>query len=80
MTLWPVVVSILILPWDASAARVAGFDLAERTTVGACHLVLNGAGLRKKLFSKVYVVGLYVTEKRQSESGALKNSLLGLTE
>jgi hypothetical protein len=72
MRLWPVVVSMLMLPWDASAARVAGFDLAERTTVGACHLVLNGAGLRKKLFSKVYVVGLYVTERRQSPGGVLE--------
>jgi hypothetical protein len=66
MRLWPVVVLMLTLPWEASAARVAGVDLAERTTVAACHLVLNGAGLRKKLFFKVYVLGLYVTERRQS--------------
>jgi len=66
MRLWPIAILMLTLPWDASAARVAGIDLAERTTVGACHLVLNGAGLRKRMFFKLYVVGLYVTEKRQS--------------
>jgi hypothetical protein len=50
----------------ASAAEVAGIKLDERTKLGASELVLNGAGLRKKLFFKVYVAGLYLTAKRKS--------------
>jgi Chalcone isomerase-like len=48
----------------ANAADVAGIRLDERTKVGASELVLNGAGLRRWLFFKVYVAGLYLTERR----------------
>jgi hypothetical protein len=51
---------------DASAADVAGIKLDDRTTLGTSELVLNGAGLNKRLFFKVYVAGLYLTEKRKS--------------
>lgn len=34
----------------ASAKEVAGIRLEERTTLGTSELVLNGAGLRKKVF------------------------------
>jgi hypothetical protein len=50
----------------ASAAEVAGIKLGDRAKLGAAELVLNGAGLRKKLFFKAYVAGLYLTEKRKS--------------
>jgi hypothetical protein len=50
----------------ASAAKVAGVKLDERTKVGTSELVLNGAGLRKMAFVKVYVGALYLTEKRKS--------------
>ena len=42
------------------AAEVAGVKLADAE--GA--LVLNGAGLRKRAFFQVYVIGLYVPEKK----------------
>lgn len=50
----------------ASAAEVAGIRLDERAKLGASELVLNGAGLRKKLFFKAYVAGLYLTAKKKS--------------
>jgi hypothetical protein len=50
----------------ASAADVAGIKLDERTKLGASELVLNGAGLRKRLLFKVYVAGLYLPAKRRS--------------
>jgi hypothetical protein len=53
---------------SASAADVAGIRLDERTTLGTCNLVLNGAGLRRKAIFKVYVAGLYLTEKRLGPS------------
>lgn len=52
----------------ASAAGSAGSDLPQRTSLGARALVLNGAGLNKRLFFKVYVAGLYLTERRQSSA------------
>jgi long-chain acyl-CoA synthetase len=58
-----------------SAAESAGGELPERTRLGAHALVLNGAGLNERLFFRVYVAGLYLTdaglyltEKRQSSA------------
>ncbi|MBS0345988.1 MAG: chalcone isomerase family protein [Proteobacteria bacterium] len=45
------------------AAEVAGVKIEERARVGNSELVLNGAGLRSKLFIKLYVGALYVSQK-----------------
>lgn len=45
------------------AAEVAGVRVADSIKVGGSELVLNGAGLRSKLFIKVYVGVLYVGQK-----------------
>ena len=45
------------------AAEVAGVKLDDKIRVGASELVLNGAGVRSKLFIKVYVGALYVGQK-----------------
>lgn len=45
------------------AAEVAGVNIDEKIKVGSNELVLNGAGLRSKVFIKVYVGALYVTQK-----------------
>ncbi len=42
------------------AAEVAGVKVPDTVTVEGKTLKLNGAGLRKKAFFKVYVAGLYV--------------------
>jgi hypothetical protein len=55
----------------ASAAEVAGIKLDERTRLGTCELVLNGAGLRRKAFFRIYVAGLYLTEKRTTPADVL---------
>jgi chalcone isomerase-like protein len=55
----------------ASAAEVAGIKLDERTKLGTCDLVLNGAGLRRKAFFRIYVAGLYLTERRTSPADVL---------
>lgn len=52
------------------AAEVAGIRVADSLRVGSNELVLNGAGLRSKLFIKVYVGALYV-DRRQSTVAAL---------
>ena len=51
------------------AAEIAGIKLDDRAKLGTSELVLNGAGLRKRFFLKVYVAGLYLTEKRKSPIG-----------
>ncbi len=42
---------------------MAGVDLPDTAQVGSTTLVLNGMGLRTKMMVKVYVAGLYVTQK-----------------
>jgi hypothetical protein len=55
------------------ALEVAGVKVDEksRVTAGGPELVLNGAGLRTKVFFKVYVAGLYLTEKKASAADVL---------
>jgi len=50
----------------ASAAEVGGISVDQWTSLGAAELVLNGAGLKKWAFFRVYVAALYLTEKRTS--------------
>lgn len=56
----------------AGAHEVAGVDLQERVQVApsGTPLVLNGAGVRRKFFFKVYVGALYLPE-RASEPGTI---------
>jgi hypothetical protein len=58
--------AFVCLATAAGAAEVGGIQVDERTSLGASELVLNGAGLRKRMFFRVYVAGLYLTEKRAS--------------
>jgi Chalcone isomerase-like len=48
---------------SAQPVSVEGVRFEPTVDVGGQPLVLNGAGLRKKLFFKVYAAGLYVPEK-----------------
>lgn len=59
------------IPVAASAGVVAGIQVPERTEIGESLLVLNGAGLRKRAFFKVYVAALYLAEKRTSPGSVL---------
>lgn len=62
-----VLVSVFVVSVSvAGTMEVAGIELDDRAELGASELVLNGAGLRKRVLFKVYVAGLYVTEKRKS--------------
>ena len=54
----------------ASAATVAGVNIADTTTVNGQNLVLNGAGLRKKLFIKVYTGALYLPAKQANPASS----------
>lgn len=54
----------------AMALDVAGVKVEERIQASGRELVLNGAGIRTKLFFKVYVAALYA-EKPSKEAAAL---------
>lgn len=53
-------VAALAVALPAWAGKVAGVDFADTADVAGQELKLNGAGLRKKLFIKVYAGGLYL--------------------
>jgi hypothetical protein len=54
----------------AHAAEVEGVKFDPQVRLGDSDVVLNGAGLRKKVFFKVYAMGLYLAQK-QSDADAV---------
>ncbi len=57
-----VLLLVAAVAFPAQAAELAGVSMPDTTEVGGQTLHLNGMGLRKKLFIKVYVAGLYLAE------------------
>ena len=55
----------------ALAAEVAGVKVEERVKLGSSELQLNGAGIRTRLFFKVYVGALYLPERKSSATQVL---------
>ena len=53
------------------ADELAGVTMPDTVEVGDQTLVLNGMGLRKKAMFKVYVAGLYLTEKKDDAAAIL---------
>ncbi|HUJ86713.1 MAG TPA: chalcone isomerase family protein [Burkholderiales bacterium] len=63
--------SLAIGTSQTCAAEVAGVTLAPSVQVSDTTLTLNGAGLRRKVFFKVYVMGLYVAHSSPDASALL---------
>jgi len=63
-------ISRLVLSALMLFSTVAGVKLDDTVSVNGQNLVLNGAGIRKKFFIKVYVGALYLTAK-QSDAAAI---------
>ena len=61
-----VLLSFLVV-FSAHAAEVAGVKIPDEDQ----KLVLNGAGLRKRAFFQVYVIGLYLPEKKTAAADAI---------
>src|SRR5947207_4042526 len=55
----------------AGAAEVAGVKLDDKAQVESRDLVLNGAGLRKRVIFNVYVIGLYLPERKNDATSVL---------
>jgi hypothetical protein len=60
----------VLLAAPALALVVAGREVPEAVEVGGARLVLNGAGIRTRLFFKVYVGALYL-RSRSRDAGAI---------
>lgn len=61
----------LSLAFPVLAAEVSGVKLEDRDRVANADLTLNGAGLRKRAFFQVYVIGLYLPEKKAAAAEAI---------
>jgi len=61
-------VCIAVFSTTAMAKKVGGIDLDEKASLGSQELMLNGAGIRKKLFIKLYVGSLYLTTQNSDAS------------
>jgi Chalcone isomerase-like len=55
---------LLAAAFPAWAAEVAGVKVDDKAKVGSAELALTGAGLRKRVFFQVYVIGLYVQDRK----------------
>ncbi len=64
---------ILSITSNLYAVEINGVTLPERITVENSNLLLNGAGIRTKLFFNIYVGALYLPEK-SSNSNQIINS------
>ncbi|HYH10194.1 MAG TPA: chalcone isomerase family protein [Thermoanaerobaculia bacterium] len=58
--------ALVLAAVHAEAATVAGANIEDKVSVNNTNLVLNGAGLRKKLMFKVYVGALYLPTKQNN--------------
>lgn len=56
----------------AAATNVAGMTFDDTLNVAGQTLVLNGTGVRTRLLSKVYAMGLHVSQ-RANDAGTLQN-------
>ena len=63
---------LALAAFTASGAEVAGVKLDDKTRVESRELVLNGAGLRKRIIFNVYVIGLYLPEKKSDTAAVLQ--------
>ena len=63
--------TLLLCALPASAFEVAGVKLADKAKLGSSELLLNGAGIRTRVFFKLYVGALYLTEKKSAAAEVL---------
>jgi Chalcone isomerase-like len=61
----------LLLPVSVAAAEIAGVKIDDKTRVADSDLTLNGAGMRTRLFFRVYAIGLYLPQKGSTAAAVL---------
>lgn len=63
--------ALLLSPGLMAGKKVGGKKMPDSLTVGGEKLVFNGAGLRKKLFIKVYAGALYLKAKNKKRQAVI---------
>ena len=73
-TIYTMVAGLLMafIATQASAANIAGVNMPDQLQYGGKTMVLNGAGIRKKFFMKLYVGGLYLPKKNKDGDAIMK--------
>ncbi len=66
-----IVLAALLCANAVYAVEVAGVRFEDRAQVASGDVVVNGAGLRKKAFFKVYALALYLAEKQGDAEAAI---------
>ena len=66
-----ILILLSMLAFPVFGAEIAGVKIDDKTRVGSTELVLNGAGLRKRVFFQVYAIGLYLPRKAGNATGAI---------
>lgn len=66
-----VLLSLLLTLGLANSATLEGQQFPDRITLGESELQLNGLGLRAVAIIRAYVVGLYLTERANTEQAVL---------
>jgi hypothetical protein len=72
--LYAALVLILLTAYQAPAVEVAGVQIDQAVTVHGQSLRLNGFGIRKKFFIKVYIGSLYAAKKLPTAAEALQDN------
>jgi len=62
---------LLLVAFPAFAVEISGVKIEEKERLSNSELTLNGAGLRKRAFFQVYVIGLYLPERITAASDAI---------
>ncbi len=70
----PLLIGVALFAVGAHAAEVGGVRLDDKASVGGKEVVLNGAGVRTKVFFKIYVGSLYLPAKASSLAKVLELS------
>ena len=65
------VLGLSLAAGTAFAAEIEGVKLADKVQVGGSELALNGAGVRKRFFVRVYVGALYLQKNAGSTDAVL---------
>jgi len=65
--------AMLLFSGFSSAAKVGGVSLPQTLMAGEQTLILNGAGIRKKFFIKLYVSALYLRDKSHNATAIIES-------
>lgn len=64
----------LVLGGSAFAAEIEGVNLPDTVQVAGANLSLNGAGVRKRVFFRIYVGALYLQRKQAGVDAVLADA------